>query len=130
MLQCLQWYALQVRQRTEKLTAQLLDQKGYGPFFPTYVLRRWSDRVKISDQPLFPEDLFCKLDAPVRMPLLTTPGVVSIVGAANQPIPIPDSEIDAVRLQRSVAVEVDRQAVLPSTVARHLPELPLGAIEY
>jgi transcription antitermination factor NusG len=172
MPQCLQWYALQVHQRTEKLTAQLLDQKGYGLFLPTYVLkRRWSDRVKIFDRPLFPGYLFCKLDPRVRLPLLTTPGVVSVVGAGNQPIPIPDGEIDAVRrivnsaaavepwpylksgervtisdgplrgvegilasvksccrvivsinlLQRSVAVEVDRQAVLPSTVAHYLP---------
>lgn len=65
---------------------------------PTYALkRRWSDRMKVFDQPLFPGYLFCKLDPRVRIPLLTTPGVISIVGPGNQPIPIPDGEIDTVR---------------------------------
>jgi len=93
----LEWYALQVRQRTERLTAQLLNKKGYEPFLPTYPLkRRWSDRVKVFNQPLFPGYLFCRLDPLVRLPVLKTPGVISIVGTGKEPIPVPESEIEAV----------------------------------
>jgi transcription antitermination factor NusG len=98
MLQVLEWYALQVRQRTEKLTAQLLYQKGYAPFLPVYLVkRRWSDRVKVFDQPLFPGYLFCRLNPCARLPVLMTQGVISIVGIGTEPIPIPEHEIDAVR---------------------------------
>ncbi|HEY7337723.1 MAG TPA: UpxY family transcription antiterminator [Bryobacteraceae bacterium] len=105
MLQVLEWYALQVRQRTEKLTAQLLIQKGYEPFLPVYLVKRhWSDRVKIFDQPLFPGYLFCRLDPAVRLPVLKTPGVISIVGSGKEPIPVPENEIEAVwRIAKSAA---------------------------
>ena len=33
-----EWYALEVRQRTEKFTAQLLNPKGYEPSLPTYLM--------------------------------------------------------------------------------------------
>ena len=93
----LEWYALQVRPRTEHFTAQLLNQKGYKPFLPTYLLkRRWSDRVKVLNQPLFPGYLFCRFDPLVRLPVLTTPGVISIVGAGKEPSPVPEREIEAV----------------------------------
>jgi transcription antitermination factor NusG len=105
MDQCLNWYALQVHQRKEKLTAELLNLKGYEPFLPTYLLqRRWSDRIKTFDQPLFPGYLFCRLDPLVRLPILTTPGVISIVGAGREPIAIPETEVNAVwRIVESAA---------------------------
>src|SRR5215471_16772080 len=99
MPSCSEWYALQVYQRLEKITALLLNQKGFDLFLPTYtVKRRWSDRVKVVEQPLFPGYLFCRLDARQRwLPVLTTPGVMSIVGTGKEPIAIPESEIEAVR---------------------------------
>ena len=170
MPSCSEWYALQVYQRLEKITTLLLNQKGFELFLPTYsVRRRWSDRVKVVERPLFPGYLFCRLDPRQRwLPVLTTPGVVSIVGTGKEPIAIPETEIETVRrivrsataaepwpylhcgdrvtisdgplrgfegilaemkneckvsihlLQRSVAVVVDREIVLPRNVARPL----------
>src|SRR5215472_7392864 len=97
MLRVVEFYVVQVRPRTEKFTAQLLNQKGYEPFLPTYLRkRRWSDRVKVLSEPLFPGYLFCRLDARFRLPVLTTPGVISVVGVGKEPVPVPDHEIDAV----------------------------------
>src|SRR5215831_13656273 len=99
MLSCSEWYALQVYQSREKITTLLLNQKGFDPFCPTYtVKRRWSDRVKVVEEPLFPGYLFCKFDPRQRLlPVLTTPGVMSIVGTGKEPIAIPETEIEAVR---------------------------------
>jgi len=94
----LPWFALQVRARYEKSVATFLDGKGYEWFLPTYRSRkRWSDRIKESDLPLFPGYLFCRFDPQVRLPILKTPGLICIVGTAKIPIPVDLAEIQALR---------------------------------
>src|SRR5262245_48868302 len=92
------WYAVQVRSRSETLVATNLRYKGYEPFVPTYrTSRRWSDRIKTMDMPLFPGYIFCRFDVRTRLPILITPGVNSIVGIGKAPEPISDTEIEAIR---------------------------------
>ena len=94
-----QWYALQVQSGLASVASTVLRGKGYEEFLPVYCSRRrWSDRVKKIDLPLFPGYLFCKFDPQDRLvPVLTTPGVIGIVGAGRKPIPVPEEEIEAVR---------------------------------
>jgi len=76
----------------------MLDGMGYETFEPTYRQRRkWTDRAKDIEIPLFPGYTFCRIDPQYRLPLLKLPGVVNLVGVANQPEPIPDVEICAIR---------------------------------
>jgi transcription antitermination factor NusG len=50
------------------------------------------------ERPLFPGYVFCRLNPSERLvPVLTSPGVVSLIGSGKQPAPIPEVEIDAVR---------------------------------
>lgn len=92
------WYALRVKSNFEKLTSQILQQKGYEAFLPTYHTRnRWSDRMKSVERPLFPGYLFCRFDQGDRLPILVTPGVVSVVGLGKTPAPIPEAEIQSVK---------------------------------
>jgi transcription antitermination factor NusG len=101
----LPWFALQVRSRKEALVAAQLGGQGYECFFPTYKsLRKWSDRVKELDQPLFPGYLFCRFDFQNRRPLVMTPGVIQIVGIGSTPMPIADSEIKALELAVSSGI--------------------------
>lgn len=91
------WYAIRVRSRFERITAAGLAGKGYKPFVPTYrVRRRWSDRVKEQDLPLFPGYVFCRLDVEHRLPILATPGVLCVVAFDRRPVPIDDGEIRAI----------------------------------
>lgn len=91
------WYALHVRSNFERAVSLTLQEKGYEFFLPTYrVERNWSDRVKCIDVPLFPGYVFCRLDISARLPVLTTPGTLRIVGYGNTPAPLADSEIEAV----------------------------------
>lgn len=55
--------------------------------------RYWSDRVKEVDLPLFPGYIFCRFDPLHRLPILTSPGIVSIIGLGKNPEPVDDSEI-------------------------------------
>jgi transcription antitermination factor NusG len=61
------------------------------------VKRRWSDRTKQMNVPLFPGYVFCRLDEQNRLPVLTTPGVIRIIGNGKRPVPITESEIESVK---------------------------------
>jgi transcription termination/antitermination protein NusG len=92
------WYALRVRPNYEKPVAAALRGKGFQEFLPLIRSRRqWSDRVKIMDLPLFPGYLFCRLNLDERLPLLTTPGFLYLVGVGKNPEPVDDSEIAGIQ---------------------------------
>jgi transcription antitermination factor NusG len=94
----LPWFALQVRTRHETAIAGFLEAKGYEQFVPLYEFRkRWSDRIKVTEAPLFPGYLFCRFDPQYRLPILKTPGVIQIVGYNRIPAPIDEMEIDAIQ---------------------------------
>ncbi len=93
------WFALHTRSRHEKsLTTQLREQ-GIEALLPTSTeVRRWSDRQKEVEFPLFPGYVFVRMAAPPaeRLRILRTPGAVGFVGAKGLGEPIPDAEMDAV----------------------------------
>ncbi|MFI5095278.1 MAG: transcription termination/antitermination protein NusG [Candidatus Acidiferrales bacterium] len=92
------WFALQVRTRWEESTVALLGGKGFETFLPNYrTNRRCRGRIKEVTAPLFPGYVFCQFDAQNRLPILVTPGVVGIVGSGRIPIPVDESEIEAIR---------------------------------
>lgn len=94
----LPWYALRVRSNFESTVASMLEARGFEGFLPTYTARRrWSDRVKEIQMPLLPGYVFCRLDIHNRLPVLTIPGMVSIVGIGKQPVAVDEHEIEAVR---------------------------------
>ena len=102
------WYALRVKARSERLIATIARQKGYEEFLPVYQCRRrWSDRMKSVELPLFPGYVFCRLDPTYRLPLLTIPGVLHFVGIRNTPIAIDEREIVAIQIatQSGLAAE-------------------------
>jgi len=92
------WFAIRVRSNFERVTVAHLRDRGYEQFAPSYKAeRQWSDRKKEIDQFLFPGYVFCRFDPHHRLPVLTAPGVVDLVGCGKVPIPIPDEEIGRVR---------------------------------
>jgi len=94
----LPWFALQVRSRHEAYVADCLQGKGYEWFLPQYKCRkRWSDRIREVETPLFPGYLFCRFDPQNRLPILKTPGVMQIMGCHRSPLPVDDSEISAIQ---------------------------------
>jgi transcription antitermination factor NusG len=94
----LPWFALHVRSRREAFVANHLQGQGFECFLPLYQSkRRWSDRLKEIEQPLFPGYLFCRLDLCNRGPLLMTPGVQQIVGVGRTPMPVEEREIESIR---------------------------------
>lgn len=102
------WFALQIRSRWEANTANLLRGKGLETLLPTYsTKRKWSDRFKVVEAPLFPGYVFCRFDVHNRLPVLITPGVISVVGRGKSPVAVDEMEISAIRaaVQSGVPVE-------------------------
>jgi transcription antitermination factor NusG len=94
----LPWFAVRVKSNYEKPVSAILRGKGFEEFVPTYRSRRqWSDRVKTIDLPLFPGYLFCRLDLNRRLPLVTTPGFLYLVGKGRTPEPVDEKEIAAIQ---------------------------------
>jgi transcription antitermination factor NusG len=94
------WYALLVRSRHEKIVTQRLQEVGVTSFLPTVMQeRRWSDRKKMIEFPLFSCYVFAKLSPTNegRLKALRIDGVYSLVGTRGEGTPIPDEQIDAVR---------------------------------
>jgi transcription antitermination factor NusG len=92
------WFALRVRSNYEKVSSLHIKERGYEEFSPSYrTERQWSDRKKTIERALFPGYVFCRLDPYNRLPILTIPGVVGLVGFGSRPTPVPDQEIEYVR---------------------------------
>jgi transcription antitermination factor NusG len=90
------WYALWVRSRHEKTVAEVLTGKGFDTFLPVYrSRRRWSDRIQEVDLPLIPGYVFCRFDIHNRLPVLTTPGMVHIIGSGKTPQPVDEIEMQS-----------------------------------
>ncbi len=94
----LPWYALRVRSKREGITSDHLAAIGREVFSPTYCgVKQWSDRKKQVQSPLFPGYVFCRFDVQQRLPILTSPGLIAIVGVGKVPMSVPDTEVEAIR---------------------------------
>ena len=94
------WFAVHTRSRHEKVVAQEIRDRGVEAFLPLMKEeRRWSDRRKIVELPLFTCYVFVKLfpKNADRLRVLTVEGVLGFVGTHGWGIPIPDEQINAVR---------------------------------
>jgi len=92
------WFAILARSGREKYATMLLENAGFECFLPiSKSTRKWSDRMKDVEVPLFPGYLFCRMNPNDRLPVLTTPGVIQIAGIGKMPIPVEEHEIAAVR---------------------------------
>jgi transcription antitermination factor NusG len=92
------WYAIYTRHQHEKNVARVLAGKEVEVFLPLYIaVHRWKDRDKELSLPLFPCYLFVRNPIERWHPILTTPGVHSVVGFGRRPAVIPCREIEAVR---------------------------------
>jgi transcription antitermination factor NusG len=94
----LKWYAVYTKPRWEKKVNSLLLQKGIEVYCPLNKIRRkWSDRIKTIEEPLFKSYVFVKIKDDERTSVRMTNGVVNFVYWDGKPAIIKEKEIQTIR---------------------------------
>lgn len=95
-----QWFAAYTTPRHEKYVSEMLTERRVETFLPLYRSgRQWKKSSPVVlELPLFPTYVFVRIARNARAAVLSMPGVISIVGSSKDPWPLPDREIEALRL--------------------------------
>ncbi len=93
------WYAIYTNPRAEKRVAERLEEKGIHVYLPLQKkLRQWSDRRKWVETPLFSSYIFVRIDRRDYDRVLQTNGVVKYITFEGRAVPIPQNQIDNLRI--------------------------------
>lgn len=92
------WYVLYTTARAEKKVAARLRDIGVEVFLPLHkTKRKWSDRVKTVEMPLFNSYVFVRHPEYKLMDLLGVYGVARILFYLGRPAVVRDDEINAIK---------------------------------
>jgi len=92
------WLAIYTRPRWEKKVNQLLLEKGLESYCPlNKVRRKWSDRMKIVEEPLFKSYVFVKVTEDDRSTVRMTNGAINFVYWNGKPAVVKEREITAIK---------------------------------
>jgi transcription antitermination factor NusG len=106
----LKWHVLYTRPKFEKKICEEIGYLRFENYLPVRtVVRRWSDRVKKIEEPLFAGYVFVKKGSRQGADLLQIPGVIRFVATGGRPDVITDNEIDKIRLIESEGRDVQKE---------------------
>jgi len=92
------WFAIYTRPRWEKKVNLLLVEKGVESYCPlNKVKRKWSDRLKTVEEPLFKSYVFVKVDDGQKAVVRMTTGVINFVYWNKKPAVIKEKEIQTIK---------------------------------
>jgi transcription antitermination factor NusG len=92
------WHAVYTKPRWEKKVHALLEQKGVECYCPlNKVRRKWSDRMKVVQEPLFKSYVFVRLLEEEKLNVRMTNGVVNFVYWLGKPAIVKDKEIETIK---------------------------------
>lgn len=110
------WYAIYTKPRWEKKVHKLLQQKQVESYCPlNKVHRKWSDRLKVVQEPLFKSYVFVRITEDEKTNVRMVSGVVNFVYWLGKPALIKDKEIETIKrfLDEHENVEVNRMEMKP-----------------
>ncbi|WEK36546.1 MAG: UpxY family transcription antiterminator [Candidatus Pseudobacter hemicellulosilyticus] len=93
------WYAVYTKPRWEKKVHRLLEEKKVESYCPlNKVHRKWSDRMKVVEEPLFKSYVFVRVSDEEKVAVRMTSGVMNFVYWLGKPAIVKDKEIRDIRL--------------------------------
>ena len=97
-MQSKKWFAIYTKPRWEKKVDSTLLQKGIDSFCPIHKIeRKWSDRKKIVEEPVFKSYVFVNIEEEQRLSVLQTNGVLNFVHFLGKPAIIRAQEIELIK---------------------------------
>ncbi|AWW00913.1 UpxY family transcription antiterminator [Arcticibacterium luteifluviistationis] len=92
------WYVLYTKPRNEKIVAESLQNIGLETYCPVLKTeRKWSDRKKMVEEPLFRSYVFVRLEEHLRNKVFAVPGVVRYLFWLEKPAIVKDKEITTIK---------------------------------
>ncbi len=94
------WYVVQTQVNSEAKAALNLQRQGYEIYLPRYLKRRRHARkVDVTAKPLFPRYMFVAIDTATQRwrSIQSTFGVARLVSNGDEPAPVPDGVVRAIR---------------------------------
>jgi transcription antitermination factor NusG len=92
------WYAVYTKPRWEKKVHALLTEKKIQSYCPlNKVRKKWSDRMKTVEEPLFKSYVFVRVNEEEQTRVRMTAGVMNFVYWQGKPAIIPAREIETIR---------------------------------
>lgn len=125
------WLAITTRSHFEKTVYSQLVDRNIEAFLPLRrVKRRWSDRDKIIEEPVFRGYVFVRPIEGDHLRVLRTPGVVRYVGpSAGTPWIMPASEMHSLKAFVENDLRIDPFPYLKSGLRVRIVRGPLKGIE-
>lgn len=92
------WYAIYTKPRWEKKVHSLLSEKKIESYCPlNKVRKKWSDRMKTVEEPLFKSYVFARVSEEEQSKVRMTAGVMNFVYWQGKPAIIRAREIEVIR---------------------------------
>ena len=108
------WYAVYTKPRWEKKVASSLSKNEIEHYCPlNKVVKKWSDRKKLVEEPLFTCYVFVRINARQQAQIQQIDGIVNLVYWLGRPAIIRDDEIDLIKrfLNEHTNVKVERSSL-------------------
>ncbi len=122
------WYALRVKSNRERITAAGLLGRGFEVFLPE-CHGHGATRGRQHHKALFPGYLFSRFDINDRLPVLTLPGLVHIVGCGKEPVPVDNQEIESLKIVMRPGLPVQREQGVTLGQRTRIEKGPLAGVE-
>jgi transcriptional antiterminator RfaH len=102
------WYPVYTRSRAEKKAQLELTKRGITSYLPLKkVLKQWSDRKKVVEEPLLKSYVFVYISAKEYSEVLMTDGITRFIYFSGKIASIPDKQLEDLKLLLANAEDLE-----------------------
>lgn len=125
-----QWHALYTFPKQEKKIERELSYNSIDCYLPLIVQRRkWTDRIKKVELPLFPCYIFVRINKRQVSDVLGIQGAARLVKFDGEPAVISQSEIDRIKLLLNTDTEIDNEEAVITGATYRVNYGPFAGLE-
>jgi transcription antitermination factor NusG len=121
------WFAAYTKPKNEKKVLERLTAIGIEAYLPLQKrLKQWSDRKKVSEEPVIRSYIFVRIVEKDYYKVLNTAGVIRYITFEGKAAPIPDKQIEVLRqlLEQNLAIEAVEEQLQPGEMV----EIRMGSM--